>query len=91
MYFSAILQEESEKEFWFFSKTLSFSPLCSKANERCRFSTQYLVVMLHADTTNAFQMMSYDNIEKNLNRNKHLNLNPENKNTSLTAACFSQN
>ena len=47
--------------------------------------------MLHADTTNPFQMMSYDNIEKILNRNKHLNLNPENKNTSLTAACFFQN
>ena len=46
--------------------------------------------MLHADNTNAFQMISYTNVDKDLDRNEHLNLNLE-KNTSLTAACFSQN
>ena len=35
--------------------------------------------MLHANTTNAFQMISYVNAEKDLNTNKHLNLSLENK------------
>ena len=39
--------------------------------------------MLHVDITNAFQMMSYANVEKHLNRNEHLNLNLENKTPHL--------
>ena len=35
--------------------------------------------MLHANTTNAFQMLSYGNVGKDLNRSEHLNLNLENK------------
>ena len=35
--------------------------------------------MLHADTTYAFQTMSYANVEKDINRNEHLNLNLQNK------------
>ena len=30
-----------------------------------------------ADTANGCQMMSYSRVEKNLNRNEHLNLNVE--------------
>ena len=43
-----------------------------------------------AYTVNDCQMMSYSHVEKDLNRNEHLNLNLE-QNTSLTAPCFSQN
>ena len=35
--------------------------------------------MLHPDTSNGFQMMSYVHVEKDLNRNEHLNINLENK------------
>ena len=43
-----------------------------------------------ADTASGCQMISYSHIEKDLHGNEHLNLNLE-QNTSLTAACFSQN
>ena len=43
-----------------------------------------------ANTANGCQMMSYFHVEKDLNRNEHLNLNLE-QNTPLTAACFFQN
>ena len=42
-----------------------------------------------ADTTNCCQMMTYSHVEKDLNRNDHLNVNLE-SNTSLTAACFAK-
>ena len=38
-----------------------------------------------ADTTDTCQMMSYSHVEKDLNRNEHLNLKLE-YNISLTAA-----
>ena len=90
VFFSHTLQKVP-KEFRSFSKTLSSSPfqqvtlyhshpcILHTPNQRCRFSTQQLVVMLHADNTNAFQMISYTNVEKDLDRNEHLNLNLEKK------------
>ena len=38
-----------------------------------------------ADTSNGCQMISYSHVEKDLNRNEHLNLN-----TTLTTTCISQ-
>ena len=79
------------QDFRSFSKTLSSIPLQQVTlyhlnlcmlytpNKRCRFTTQQLVAMLHADTTYAFQTMSYANVEKDINRNEHLNLNLQNK------------
>ena len=35
--------------------------------------------MLHTDTTNSSQIMSYVHVAKKLNRNEHLNSNLENE------------
>ena len=43
-----------------------------------------------ANIASGSQMMSCPHVEKDINRNEHLNLNLE-QNTSLWPACFSQN